>query len=195
MKPPVQVLSLDGRSWGLSLALHILVFACLWGIGRPRFLDLTQVDWALRGVESSASPVLEVELEEDDAWRRPDAGNRRAARTAPKPPSAPAPSGSGGTGVGYRTVAQVSRLPRPLSPMEPAFPEAARRAGVEGTVILQVDIDEAGLVKQVAVVQSLGYGCDEAALEAVRQARFAPAAAGDQLVPVRVRIPFRFQYQ
>jgi TonB family protein len=187
------LLSLDGRSWAFSFALHVLAFAILWGIGRPRFLDLTQVDWALLGAGASAQPVLDVELDEDDTWRRPDAGSR--PRTAPRPKTAQAPSGPGGTGSGYRTVAQVSRLPQPLSTLEPAFPEAARRAGVEGTVILQVDIDEGGLVKQVAVVQALGYGCEEAAVEAVRQAKFRPAAAGDQLVPVRVRIPFRFQYQ
>jgi TonB family protein len=79
--------------------------------------------------------------------------------------------------------------------MVPAFPEAARHAGIEGSVIIQVDIDEAGLVKQVAVVQGLGYGCDESALNAVRGARFSPARIGDQPVPVRVRIPFRFQFQ
>ena len=36
---------------------------------------------------------------------------------------------------------------------------------------------------------------DESAVEAVKGARFVPAAAGEDPVPVRVRIPFRFQYQ
>ena len=174
------------------MLLHLTAFAALWLIGRPRFIDLTQVDWSLVGA-GRAAPVLEVELQDDDVWRRPGA----RGISSPQKVQAPQPvdPGVGGTGPGYRTVAQVSRLPHPVSALEPAFPEEARRAGVEGTVILQVDIDEAGLVKQVAVVQSLGYGCDESAVEAVKGARFVPAAAGEDPVPVRVRIPFRFQYQ
>lgn len=184
--------SLGGRSWSLSFATHLAAFAALWFVGRPHFIDLTQVDWSRLGTGRAA--VIEVELNDDDVWRRPGIkGVPKVEKKAPAP--RPVEASAGVAGTGYRTVAQVSRLPKPVSALDAAFPEEARRAGVEGTVILQVDIDEAGLVKQVSVVQPLGHGCDEAAVAAVQGARFIPAAAGDVPVPVRVRIPFRFQYQ
>ena len=186
-----RVLSLEGRSWALSLAVHLACYGALWLYSMPRFLDLTTVDWATLGA-AKAGAIQDIELE-DDVWRRPGA-TRGSQPDKPQPkPKIQEPSGV--LGQGFRSVAQVSRLPTPLGSLVPAFPEAARKAGVEGTVIVQVDIDEAGLVKQVAVVQGLGYGCDEAALDAIRVARFSPAFVGDQPVPVRVRIPFRFQYQ
>jgi len=45
------------------------------------------------------------------------------------------------------------------------YPEIARRAGVEGTVIIQVLIDTKGNVNKTRVAKSLGNnGCDEAAI-------------------------------
>jgi protein TonB len=183
--------SLEGRSWALSVAVHVTLYGGLWLLSMPRFLDLTNVDWALLGARQ-AGPVIEVEVE-DDVWRKPGLKAHPGEKTVKPTPKTP--ESTGVSGAGFLSVAQVNRLPTPLEPIVPAFPEAARRAGVEGSVIIQVDIDEAGLVKQVAVVQGLGYGCDEAALDAVRGARFSPARVGDQPVPVRVRIPFRFQFQ
>lgn len=181
---------LEGRSWALSVGVHLLGYGLLFLLARPHFLDMTKTDWATLAAKPGA--VLQVEVE-DEVWRIPGAKIQPADHLA-KPKAQPNP-GSLGTLGGYRSAAQVSVLPQPLSPIVPAFPDAARRANVEGAVIIQVDIDEAGLVKQVAVVQGLGYGCDESALEAVRGARFAPARIGDQAVPVRVCIPFRFQFQ
>ena len=183
--------SLEGRSWALSLSVHLFCYGALFLLSQPHFLDLSHVDWASLGA-SKPGAVVEVEVE-DEVWRFPDAKIRPGEKTQLKK-KAPALTGQVGSG-GYRSVAQVSSLPQPLEPIVPAFPEAARKAGVEGSVIIQVDIDEAGLVKQVAVVQGLGYGCDESALNAIRGARFSPARVGDQPVPVRVRIPFRFQFQ
>jgi TonB family protein len=188
----VRIASLEGRSWALSLGVHLFFYGLLWLLSVPRFLDLTNVDWATLTVK--AGTVVEVEVE-DEVWRTPGSKNRPADRVVKPKPKAPEPTGATGVGEGFRSVAQVNRLPTPLEPIVPAFPEGARRAGVEGSVIIQVDIDEAGLVKQVSVVQGLGYGCDESALDAVRGARFSPALVGDQPVPVRVRIPFRFQFQ
>ena len=201
MKTAQKPLSRDQRSWMGSAAVHVLAFAAIWMAGRPRFIDLSMVDWALMGRGARASQAdINIELQDEDVWRTPgrSRGHLKAqAKPKPVPEARPGAGtgGGGGDGSGYKSVAQVSRLPKPLSPLEPAFPEEARRAGVEGTVILQVDIDETGLVKQVAVIQSLGHGCDESSVEAVRAARFFPAAVGEQPVPVRVRIPFRFQDQ
>jgi protein TonB len=65
---------------------------------------------------------------------------------------------------------------------------------MEGVVILQVDIDATGAVKKVDLVQGLGYGCDEAAIDALWRTTFRPALSGDLPVPVHgLRIPYRFE--
>jgi len=96
--------------------------------------------------------------------------------------------------VNYAPLFLVVELPRFRERIEPDYPERAKRAGIEGTVILEVSIDEEGRVIDAAVKQGLGYGCDQAALEAVRKARFHPARAEDgNPVAVKVPIPFRFR--
>jgi protein TonB len=85
-------------------------------------------------------------------------------------------------------------LPNFVTQVKAVYPEAAKRANIEGVVILQVDIDATGAVKMVRLIQGLGYGCDEAALSAAQQSVFSPAYAGDEPVPVRLRIPYRFKF-
>jgi periplasmic protein TonB len=73
------------------------------------------------------------------------------------------------------------------------YPEMARRANIEGTVHLQFIVDENGRVVDPVVVRGIGGGCDEAALEAVRQVRFRPGVQRGRPVKVRFSIPVRFR--
>lgn len=74
------------------------------------------------------------------------------------------------------------------------YPDIARRAGVEGTVIIQAIIDKRGIVIDTQVLKSLGNnGCDEAAMFAIKQTRWKPALQRDKPVKVRVSIPVIFK--
>ena len=95
----------------------------------------------------------------------------------------------------FHSTAQVTQLPHFLYQVKADYPETAKRANIEGVVILQVDIDAAGGVKKVGLIQGLGYGCDEAALSAAQRSTFSPALAGGEPVPVRIRIPYRFKFE
>lgn len=86
--------------------------------------------------------------------------------------------------------------PTPIGSIRPRYPDFARRAGVEGTVILEVEVYKDGTIRNIDVsrsVQSGPGGVDEAAIEAVRKLRFQPGTSGGQPVDtsVIIRVMFR----
>jgi TonB family protein len=88
--------------------------------------------------------------------------------------------------------AQGLRLPRLLRSVEARYPAEEQAAGKSGTVALSIDIDARGRVTNVEVVESAGSHFDAAAVEAVRQFRFEPAALGGKAVAVRLRYRYQF---
>ncbi len=73
------------------------------------------------------------------------------------------------------------------------YPEMAKKAGVEGRVIVQFIVDEQGNVLDPQVVRGLGAGLDEEAVRAVRQAKFTPGKQRGQPVRVKMSLPITFR--
>ncbi len=73
------------------------------------------------------------------------------------------------------------------------YPEIARKAGVEGRVILQFIVNENGSVTEPAVVRGIGAGCDEEALRVVRDAKFKPGKQRGKAVKVKMSLPITFK--
>jgi TonB family protein len=80
------------------------------------------------------------------------------------------------------------------SPMA-QYTKEARKARIEGVVILQALIDEEGRVVCARSLSSLGGGLDEAAVDAVKQWRFKPATLNDQPVDVYYHVTMNFTLQ
>lgn len=77
---------------------------------------------------------------------------------------------------------------------KPAYPNASRRLGEEGKVVLRVHVSAAGLPETIEVSLSSGFArLDRAAEEAVSRWRFVPAQRGAEAVAAWVRVPIRFQ--
>lgn len=75
----------------------------------------------------------------------------------------------------------------------PDYPRAAREAGWQGTVVLQVLVLPDGTAGNVTLDKTSGYSIlDEAALNAVKDWRFIPAMDGNFPVKSMVRMPVRF---
>ncbi len=84
-------------------------------------------------------------------------------------------------------------MPRPLNYEPPVYPPDAEKAGVEGTVTLQLDIDKTGKVKGAVVIESAGNGFDESAVEAAKKLEFEPARKADgTAVPARILYRYSF---
>ncbi len=74
------------------------------------------------------------------------------------------------------------------------YPEIARKAGVEGRVVVHCLIDRRGNVVDTKILKSLGNnGCDEAAIAAINSVKWKPAKQRDKPVKVWVAIPVVFQ--
>ena len=91
----------------------------------------------------------------------------------------------------------VDQIPILLGSMESLikdiqYPERARRANLEGRVTVAFIVDVNGDVRFPTVTESLGAGCDEAALRAVRLARFSPGQVNG--VPVNVATSMTFVF-
>jgi protein TonB len=101
-------------------------------------------------------------------------------------------SGGGFGGGAYRIGGGVS-APSVLSKVEPEYSEEARKAKWQGTVVLQLVVDEHGLPKDPKVTRSLGLGLDQKAIEAVMKWRFKPGMKDGKAVPVFATIEVNFR--
>ena len=85
----------------------------------------------------------------------------------------------------------VEELPEAITKVQPVYPELARDAGVDGTVMVQALVGKDGKVKDAKVVKSINM-LDQAALDAVKNWVFKPALSNNKPVAVWVAVPVRF---
>ncbi|MDR1143036.1 MAG: energy transducer TonB [Spirochaetaceae bacterium] len=106
-------------------------------------------------------------------------------------------SGGGGEPGDFLPMHLISVLPK-FSEEEIrkklTYPPIARRAGLEGTVYLELFVDARGLVRNVSLLKEdppdRGFG--EAAVRAFTGLRGSPALADGETAAVRYRYPVRF---
>lgn len=105
--------------------------------------------------------------------------------TEPGEASASAP---GGAADGFPLEA-----PTPMFKVDPKYPGAARRAGLEGTVFLYGIIQADGTVDSVELVRGVHQLLNQSAVEAFRRWRFQPGRKNGIPVALEVvvEIPFR----
>jgi protein TonB len=102
--------------------------------------------------------------------------------------------GEGGGGVGYLGGGMGSiTQPSLVSKTEPEYSEEARKARLQGTVRLRIEVDTHGLAQNIAVINSLGLGLDERALEAVKKWRFIPGKVNGKTAAVVAYVEVNFR--
>jgi len=109
----------------------------------------------------------------------------------------------GGTGTRPRTGFSETP-PRPVGDIRapelvrrvggpPLYPETARRARVEGLVVLEAIISVAGQIEDLRIVKSAGALLDSAAEEAVRGWKYRPATLNGRAVRVLLTVTVSFR--
>ena len=82
--------------------------------------------------------------------------------------------------------------PKLLYEEEAQYTDEAIEAGVEGRVVLDIQIDADGDVAGVEILEGLGYGLDEAAKEAAKNFAFRPAMLDGE--PISVVLDFAIEF-
>jgi protein TonB len=138
------------------------------------------------GTDVTTTPVFGISMESTSAAGTGPAlpvgntlqtrqGRAKTTETAVKPLAAPV------------QAYEVTKMPLPVGRCTGKYTEEAKQAGLEGTVILDIVVGEDGGVRDIAIVQGLGQGLNEAAVRALKACRFTPGERDGKPVPVRVR--------
>jgi protein TonB len=102
-----------------------------------------------------------------------------------------------GTGTGAGAGSEPIRIggavsaPAKLRHVDPVYPELAKRAGVQGIVIIECVIDRDGRVARTRVLRSIPL-LDAAAVAAVEQWRYRPTLLNGVPVQVRMTVTVHF---
>ena len=102
------------------------------------------------------------------------------------------PGEGGDTGGGLRGLTGAFTAPVVLFQVEPEFSEEARKAKLQGVVMLSGEVDTNGRLRNIRVTRGLGLGLEEKAIEAVKQWRFRPGTRDGKPVVSAAAIEVNF---
>lgn len=142
---------------------------------------------------AATEPMSTVTTETMSVITTDNAGAKYTAVTAT---SGDAGGGTGGPGGKGKATGIIP--PGILNKVAPSYPKAARQAGIEGTVVLKVQILENGRAGSVSIARSSGNDLlDDAAIAAVEQWMFVPAkdTVSHQAVACYTTLPISFHLQ
>lgn len=98
------------------------------------------------------------------------------------------------TGV-YSAVPAGGTQPREIDRVVPRYPPAARRASVEGAVVVRGIVRRDGTIDNVEVIKDLPYGLGDEARRAVSRWRFRPATYRGEPIDVYYTVTVNFRLQ
>ena len=113
------------------------------------------------------------------------------ALSGPAPPDEPRPFTDVRSSK-YDQTEEFDVAPRTLYSPKPVYTAKALEYQIKGTVRVSALVGSDGTVRDLEVIRSLGYGLDEAAIDAVRRMKFAPATRNGVPVTVRVKVDVEF---
>ncbi len=103
------------------------------------------------------------------------------------------PGASGPPGISSSPSGRSITPPVLIFQVDPEFSEEARKAKYQGTVLLAIEIDTSGHPANLRILQGLGMGLDEKAIQAVSRWRFRPGLQNGKpaVTSATVQVTFR----
>lgn len=157
-----------------------------WGPEAVRVVQNWRFHPGIRaGMPVSVPCTLSLVWGPEEFKSRAIAGQLGVMYPPPPPPPPPAP----------QLRAELWPESAMISKTEPEYTEEARRAGIEGTVMLSVIVDEEGRPVSMRVIDSAPKptGLEESALEAIKNWRFQPRILNGQPVAVHLTVQVNFR--
>lgn len=183
---------------GIAFGVGVLLFLAVWlGNRNNDFYKAgpAQTPQEVAQVEPLPEPLPAAAGSSDMPDAKPlpvEDGKPQLVETAPPPaPAAAAPETA-------PVAMAAGDRPQPIADQSPppTYPPAALRNGVEGSVVVRVDVDATGYPMNVTIIQRSGSrDLDRAASDAVRRWRFQPAQSNGVAVPGSIEVPFDFKAQ
>lgn len=208
----------EWRRWLPSLGLVVVLHAIVWWgythlkneLLPPRPLPVVQVSLLAppepritplqptpQKVEKQPRPVVEKRVTAPISKPVEQPVAEHALQQAPVAVAQPAPPAPAPAQPMAEALVEPPRYNAAyLSNPPPAYPLAARRRGVEGTVLVRAEVAAGGECLRAELKKSSGAEVlDQAALEAVKKWRFVPAKRGSQAVVAWVEVPITFKLE
>ena len=194
-----------GGSLVVAVVLHILAFqfspvwtADDWTSAVAAAVPIVRLDEipipvAPEPLRRPATPVAAPGV--DVTTTLPTVSFSEAAELLPPPPSPTTTTAGSASALVVFSVAPELIDPEGFQrDLLRLYPAPLRDAGIGGTVVLHISIDETGTPTSATVATPSGYGqLDAAALQLSERMRFRPAMNRDQNVAVTVSIPIEFR--
>lgn len=183
-----------------SLLIHLILGTVLWTAGLSEYnsvpdqivdLTLTSPDSGVRGNHQRVKPAKKLKSVSPSTTTTESLSSQ-----ATTPANSEQTEGStqpGDSEVSPADWSEVTKFPKVVKEFKSQYPAEAKKAGVDGPVVLDVLIDAKGKVRKVTIVKGPGYGLNESAIEALKQFEFFPAQKGANSVAVKIRYTYRFK--
>ncbi len=113
----------------------------------------------------------------------------------PEPEPEPEPPRSEPAGGVYSAVPPGGTQPVEIDRVIPRYPSSARRANVEGAVVVRGIVRRDGRIDNVEIIKDLPYGLGDSARQAVSRWRFRPATYRGEPIDVYYTVTVNFRLQ
>lgn len=161
--------------------------------GQVAYADIDGIDVSASGSRqldvastSAAPPPTETTATQPP----PVAETAPPTESLPEPAPLPAP-----TEQVYAAVPPGGTQPEEIDRVIPRYPAIARRANVQGAVVIRGIVRRDGTIDNVEIIKDLPYGLGDAAADAVRRWRFRPASYRGEPIDVYYTVTVNFRLQ
>ena len=158
------------------------------------YADVDAIDLSSSGTHQLEVPIQAAIPPSDTAGTAPPVADTAAeAPPIPEPEPQPEPV-ERATGV-YSAVPPGGTQPEEIDRAIPRYPVAARRAGVQGPVVIRGIVRSDGTIDNLEVIKDLPYGLGDEARRAVSRWRFRPATYRGEPIDVYYTVTVNFRLQ
>ena len=191
------------RLWPHANVERTVVIVPYRELSAPPPLTQTEAPPQVAFTAAISNPSVGIAVPVPDAEAPPEQTFASQSEIAALTPAAPLPTASDQIVVmppadeelpRFGEYVFVEELPEAVTRVQPVYPDVARDANVDGTVLVQALVGKDGRVKDTRIVRSVPM-LDAAAVAAVQLWVFKPALSNNRPVAVWVAVPVRFTLQ